>query len=54
MCPGVSLIGGFGMQIGAAATRSTITAAKLVTLAPNVTANAELRITDPTVCPKYG
>lgn len=33
-------------QIGAAATRSTTTAAKLVTLAPGQTAYALLRVTD--------
>jgi hypothetical protein len=49
--PGVSLTAGSGAQIGAAATRSTTTAAKLVTLAPGATANAELRTTDPTVYP---
>jgi hypothetical protein len=47
--PGVSLTAASGAQIGAAATRSTTTAAKLVTLAPGATANAELRMTDPTV-----
>jgi hypothetical protein len=49
--PGVSLTAASGAQIGAAATRSTTTAAKLVTLAPGATANAELRMTDPTVYP---
>ncbi len=47
--PGVSLTATSGTQIGAAATRSTTTAAKLVTLAPGATANAELRMTDPSV-----
>ena len=49
--PGVSLTSPSGAQIGAAATRSTTTAAQLVTLAPGATANAELRMTDPTVYP---
>jgi hypothetical protein len=49
--PGVSLTSASGAQIGAAATRSTTPAAQLVTLAPGATANAELRMTDPTVYP---
>jgi hypothetical protein len=44
--PGVSFVttGTSGGQIGAAATRSTFTAAKLVTLAPGQVANAVLQI----------
>lgn len=50
--PGVSLTDASGAQLGAAATRSTDTgSAKLVTLAPGATANAELRLTDDTVYP---
>jgi Protein of unknown function (DUF4232) len=49
--PGVSLTAASGAQIGAAATRNTATAPTLVTLAPGATANAELRMTDPTVYP---
>ena len=49
--PGVSLTASSGGQLGAAATRSTTTAAKPVTLAPGATANASLRTTDPTVYP---
>jgi hypothetical protein len=49
--PGVSLTTASGAQIGAAATRTTTPAAQLVTLAPGATANAELRMTDPTVYP---
>jgi hypothetical protein len=50
--PGVSLTGTSGGQIGAAATRSTEAGtAKLVTLAPGATANAELAMTDYTVYP---
>lgn len=49
--PGVSLTAAAGTQIGAAATRNTTTAPTLVTLAPGATANAELRMTDPTVYP---
>ncbi len=45
--PGVALAGGAPVtQIGAAASRSTATAATLVTLAAGGTANALLRITD--------
>jgi hypothetical protein len=45
--PGMALAGGSPVaQIGAAATRSTATAAKLVTLAPGQTAYALLRVTD--------
>ena len=48
--PGVSLTSASGAQLGAAATRSTATgSAKLVTLAPGATANAELKMTDYTV-----
>ncbi len=50
--PGVSLTDASGVQIGAAATRSTEAgSAKLVTLAPGATANAELAMTDYTVYP---
>jgi hypothetical protein len=49
--PGVSLTTASGAQIGAAATRNAATAPTLVTLAPGATANAELRMTDPTVYP---
>ncbi|MGD0702326.1 MAG: DUF4232 domain-containing protein [Trebonia sp.] len=45
--PGVSLASGTPVtQVGAAATRSTATAATLVTLAPGQTANALLRIVE--------
>jgi Protein of unknown function (DUF4232) len=46
--PGVSFVttGAGGGQIGAAATESTATARKLVTLGPGATANALLRIVD--------
>ena len=47
--PGVSLTAASGAQIGAAATRDATTAAATVTLAPGATANAVLRMTDPTV-----
>ena len=47
--PGVSLTGASAAQIGAAATRSTTSAPKLITLAPGATGNAVLRITDPMV-----
>ena len=47
--PGVSLTTASGAQIGAAATRDATAAPRLVTLAPGATANAELRMTDPTV-----
>jgi hypothetical protein len=44
--PGVSLAGGSPIaQIGAAASRSTATAASVVTLAPGETGNALLRVT---------
>jgi Domain of unknown function (DUF4232) len=44
--PGVSLAGGTPVtQVGAAASRSTETAAAVVTLAPGQSANALLRIT---------
>jgi hypothetical protein len=44
--PGVSLAAGIPVtQVGAAASRSTVTAASVVTLAPGQTANALLRIT---------
>jgi len=44
--PGVSLAAGTPVtQVGAAASRSTVTAASVVTLAPGQTANALLRIT---------
>jgi hypothetical protein len=44
--PGVSLAAGTPVaQVGAAASRSTIAAATVVTLAPGQTANALLRIT---------
>ena len=44
--PGVSLAAGSPVtQVGAAASRSTATAAKVVTLAAGATANALLRIT---------
>jgi Protein of unknown function (DUF4232) len=49
--PGVSLTTASAAQIGAAATRSTTSAPKLITLAPGATGNAVLRITDPTVYP---
>jgi len=42
--PGVSLTTASGAQIGAAATRDTASAPRLVTLAPGATANAELRL----------
>ena len=43
--PGVSLAAGTPVtQVGAAASRSTVTAASVVTLAPGQTANALLRI----------
>jgi hypothetical protein len=45
--PGVSLAGGTPVtQIGLAATRSTVTPAKLVILKPGAVANALLQITD--------
>jgi hypothetical protein len=47
--PGVSLTAASGAQIGPAATRDATTAAATVTLAPGATANAVLRMTDPTV-----
>jgi hypothetical protein len=47
--PGVSLTTAAGTQIGAAATRDAASAPRLVTLAPGATANAELRMTDPSV-----
>jgi hypothetical protein len=47
--PGVSLITAAGAQIGPAATRSTTTAPRVVTLTPGGTANAVLRMTDPSV-----
>ena len=46
--PGVSLTAESGTQIGPAATRDATTAAATVTLAPGATANAVLRMTDPT------
>jgi hypothetical protein len=47
--PGVSLTAASGAQIGAAATRDATTAAAAITLPPGATANALLRMTDPTV-----
>jgi hypothetical protein len=47
--PGVFLTSASGAQIGAAATRNTAAAPRLVTLAPGATANAELRLTDSSV-----
>jgi Domain of unknown function (DUF4232) len=47
--PGVSLTTASGAQIGPAATRDATTAAATITLAPGATANAVLRMTDPTV-----
>ena len=47
--PGASLTSASGAQIGAAATRNTASAPRLVTLAPGATANAELRLTDSSV-----
>jgi Protein of unknown function (DUF4232) len=45
--PGVSFVTGVGgSQVGSAATRSTASAAKLVTLAPGATANALLQVVD--------
>jgi hypothetical protein len=43
--PGVSLANGT-TQVGPGATRSTTTAASLVTLAPNATANAVVQVAD--------
>jgi hypothetical protein len=47
--PGVSLTSASGAQLGAAATRDATTAPATITLAPGATANAVLRMTDPTV-----
>jgi hypothetical protein len=47
--PGVSLTAASGAQIGAAATRDATTAAATIKLPPGATANAVLRMTDPTV-----
>ena len=49
--PGVSLTSASAAQIGAAATRSTTSAPKLITLAPGAAGNAVLRITDSMVYP---
>jgi hypothetical protein len=44
--PGVSLVSASHTQIGLAASRSSTTPAKLITLAPGVTASAQLQIVD--------
>jgi hypothetical protein len=44
--PGVSFVTASGSQIGAAATEDPTFPRRLVTLAPGVTAHAELRVTD--------
>ena len=44
--PGVSLVSASRAQIGLAASRSSVTPVKLITLAPGATASAQLQIVD--------
>jgi Protein of unknown function (DUF4232) len=44
--PGASLVSASHAQIGLAASRSSVTAVKLITLAPGATASAQLQIVD--------